>query len=314
LSTQIAGNSEVDGRQVGFIGLGAMGGPMARRLVASGYPTSIYDVVPERLERVASSGAQAKGSPREVAASADVVITMLPDSEDVVAVLGGDDGILAGLRHGSVLIEMSTIAPTVTREAHRRVVSAGARMIDAPVGRTSRHAAEGDLLVMIGGDDGDIDGVEPILACFGKDRVRCGPIGSGETMKLVNNLLTATIVAADAEALVLGVKAGLELETVLSVLRATAASNTHLRVTYAEKALRRDFSPGFATRLAVKDLRLALSLAVDEQYPVSLGAAALQMFSVACCEGHSGDDYTAVLTVLERVAGVELEEKVGGVG
>lgn len=295
--------------RVGFVGLGTMGGPMARRLVAAGYDTAVYDIVAERVNALEAVGARAARSPREVAAASDLVITMLPDSGDVLAALGGADGLSEGLRAGTVLVDMSTISPTVTREVAKQVESRGAAMVDAPVGRTSRHAEEGDLLIMIGGDEAVVARVEPVLAHFGHDRVRCGPIGSGETMKLVNNLLTATIVAANAEALVLGVSAGLELSTILNVLRSTAASNTHLRVTYAEKALRRDFSPGFATRLAAKDLRLAVSLAAEQQLPVALGAAAWQMFNTACREGHGGDDYTSVLTVLERLAGLELKEQ-----
>lgn len=309
MTNQTVGKESTSGRKIGFIGLGAMGSPMACRLVDAAYETSVYDVVPDRVEALVTRGARAASSPRQASEQSNIVITMLPDSGDVLSAVGGSDGVLAGLRAGSVLIDMSTISPAVTRAVAQQVAERGGRMVDAPVGRTSRHAEEGDLLVMIGGEEPVIDEVDPVLACFGKDRVRCGPIGSGETMKLVNNLLTATIVAANAEALVLGVKAGLDLQTVLSVLRATAASNTHLRATYAEKALRRDFRPGFATRLAVKDLRLAISLAVDEQLPVALGAAALQMFSTACSEGHGGEDYTSVLTVLERLAGVELKEQ-----
>lgn len=299
------------GPQLGFIGLGAMGFPMARRLLAAGRPTTVFDVSAERVEALVAEGARSAGSPREVAAASDVVITMLPDSADVQAVTSGPDGVLAGLRPGSVLVDMSTISPAVSREVAAAVVAAGSEMVDAPVGRTSRHAAEGDLLIMVGGPEAVVDRVLPVLEVFGKDIVRCGPVGAGETMKVVNNLLTATIVAADAEALVLGCAAGLELDTVLRVLRMTAASNTHLKATYAEKALQRDFTPGFATRLAVKDLRLALGLAIDQQLPVGVGAAALQLFSTACSEGHATDDYTSVITVLERLAGVELREGAG---
>ena len=309
MSNQSAGGDPRSGRRIGFIGLGAMGFPMASRLLEAGYETTAFDVAEPRVAALVERGAKRASCAREVGEQSDVVVTMLPDSGDVVSVMQKDNGLLKGLRRDAVVVEMSTISPTVTRQVAAEVASVGARMIDAPVGRTSRHAEEGNLLIMIGGDRDVIAEVEPVLSCFGKDRVYCGPIGSGETMKLVNNLLTATIVAANAEALVLGVKAGLELDTVLSVLRATAASNTHLKATYAEKALRRDFSPGFATRLAVKDLRLALSLAIDEQLPVALGAAALQMFTTAVSEGHGGDDYTAVLTVLERLAGVELKEQ-----
>jgi 3-hydroxyisobutyrate dehydrogenase len=302
--------SQVSRPSVGFLGLGAMGAPMARRLLAHGYPLCLFDVVPESVARLVADGAVAADSARALAADSDVVVMMLPDSPQVEAVLAGPDGVLAGLRPGALVIDMSTISPAVTRQAADAVAAVGGRMIDAPVGRTSRHAAEGNLLIMVGGPQEVVDEAEPILQCFGTDIVRCGPVGAGETMKLVNNLLTATIVAANAEALVLGTAAGLELDTVLRVLRMTAASNTHLKTTYAEKALRRDFSPGFATKLAVKDLRLALNLAIEQQLPVGVAAAALQLFSTACSQGHGADDYTSVITVLEGLAGLELEEKV----
>lgn len=294
---------------VGFVGLGAMGFPMARRLLKAGYQLHVYDVVIEQVESLVADGAAAAESAHDVAARSDIIVTMLPDSPQVQSAMAGQDGILAGLRPGALLIDMSTISPEVTREVASQVSAAGARFVDAPVGRTSRHAEDGDLLIMVGGGDDDVDNALPILENFGNDIIRCGPVGSGETMKLVNNLLTATIVAANAEALVLGVASGLELETVLKVLRMTAASNTHLKSTYAEKALRRDFSPGFATRLAVKDLRLVMSLAIEQHLPIGVGAAALQLFSTACSEGHALDDYTSVITVLERLAGLELTER-----
>lgn len=294
---------------VGFVGLGAMGFPMSRRLLDAGYPLMVHDVVPTPVETLVRVGAKAAESARALATGSDIVVTMLPDSPQVQAAMAGPDGILAGLRPGTLVIEMSTIAPAVTRQIGTDVQAAGGRFVDAPVGRTSRHAEEGELLIMVGGADDDVQSAMPVLENFGTDIIRCGPIGSGETMKLVNNLLTATIVAANAEALVLGVASGLSLETVLKVLRMTAASNTHLKSTYAEKALRRDFTPGFATRLAVKDMRLVMGLAIDQQLPVGVGAAALQLFSTACSEGHALDDYTSVITVLEKLAGVELVER-----
>lgn len=294
---------------IGFVGLGAMGRPMARRLLQHGYPLTVHDLVPAAMDPLRGAGATAATSPEAVAEASDIVVTMLPDSPDVQTAVLGPDGVLSGLRQGAVLIEMSTISPEVSRQVAQAVTAAGRRMIDAPVGRTSRHAEEGDLLIMVGGEAADLAEARPILECFGHDIVHCGPHGSGETMKLVNNLLTSTIVAANAEALVLGVAAGLELETVLSVLRSTAASNTHLRSTYAEKALARDFTPGFATRLAIKDVRLALELASGLRLPVGVGAAALQLLAQAAAEGHETDDYTSVLTVLESLAHVELREQ-----
>lgn len=297
-----------DGQRVGFIGLGAMGTPMCRRLLTEGFQTTVYDVSSERMQELATEGSHLAHSAAAVAAESDILVMMVPDSPQVEAVMLGDNGVLAGLAPGSLIVDMSTISPSTTRRMAALAEAAGSRLIDAPVGRTSRHAEEGDLLIMVGGSDDDVDRALPVLRAFGKDIIRCGPVGTGGTMKLTNNLLTATIVAANAEALVLGVSAGLELDTVLKVLRMTAASNTHLKTTYAEKALRRDFSPGFATKLAVKDLRLALGLAIDEQLPIAVGSAALQLFSAACGEGHANDDYTSVITVLERLAGVELHE------
>lgn len=295
--------------RVGMLGLGAMGAPMARRIVQAGYPTTVYDVVDSQVQLLRDAGADAASSARELAAASDVVVTMLPDSPQVQDAISGEDGLLVGLAPGTLVIDMSTIAPSVTREVAAAVGSCGGRFVDAPVGRTSRHAEEGDLLIMVGGSEEDVRDARPVLEHFGTDIIHCGPVGAGETMKLVNNLLTASIVAANAEALVLGVASGLDLHTVLKVLRMTAASNAHLKTTYAEKALRRDFSPGFATRLAVKDLRLVMELAVQQQLPVGVGAAALQTFSTACSQGHALDDYTSVITVLERLAGVELMEK-----
>jgi 4-hydroxybutyrate dehydrogenase / sulfolactaldehyde 3-reductase len=293
---------------IGFVGLGAMGGPMARRLLGGGYPVTAYDVIPEALRRLVEAGARPAASPREVAAASSVIVTMLPESDHVQAAVLGDDGVLSGMAPSSVLLEMSTISPAVTRQVAAELNARGRAMLDAPVGRTSRHAAEGDLLIMVGGPAELLQQVRPILERFGRDIVHCGPIGNGETMKLVNNLLTSSIVVANAEALTLGVAAGLELETVLAVLRSTAASNTHLRHTYSEKALSRDFSPGFATRLAIKDVRLAVDLASTLRLPVGVGAAALQLLVMSAAQGHESDDYTSVLTVLERLAGVELRE------
>lgn len=294
---------------VGFVGLGTMGRPMASRVLANGYRLTVYDLAPGAVERLVASGAEAAASPEAVAEASDVVVTMLPDSPDVQTAVLGPGGVLAGLREGAVLIDMSTISPAVTRQVAAAVTAAGRRMIDVPVGRTPRHAADGDLLLMAGGDPGLIEEVRPILRCFGSDIVLCGPVGSGTTMKLVNNLLGASILAANAEALVLGAAAGLELETMLAVLGSTGASSRHLHQTYPEKALRRDLTPGFATRLAIKDMRLALELASGVRLPVVVGAAAMQLFNAAAAEGHDDDDYTSVLSVLERYAGVVLHER-----
>lgn len=152
---------------VGFIGLGAMGLPMARRLVAAGYPVTVYDLSAAAVQILTAAGARSADCARTVAAASDVVITMLPDSPQVQAAMAGGDGVLAGLRPDALVVDMSTISPAVSREVGSAVADAGGRFIDAPVGRTSRHAEDGDLLIMVGGATKDVDAALPVLEHFG---------------------------------------------------------------------------------------------------------------------------------------------------
>jgi 4-hydroxybutyrate dehydrogenase / sulfolactaldehyde 3-reductase len=292
-----------DGRTaVGVVGLGAMGGPMTARLLdPGGFPVVACDRVRTRAVAVATRGAVIVPTPAAVAAASDVVITMLPDDAAVVEAVTGPDGVLEAL-DGGTLIEMSTIDPATSRRLHEQVRAAGGRMLDAAVGRTSAHAVRGELSVMVGGDADLLEAWRPVLEPMATTITHCGPAGAGSTMKLVNNLLTTTIVAANAEALTLAERAGLPRDVVLRVLLAGAAANTHLAVTYQEKALAGDLTPGFATRLAAKDLGLALGLATRSGVPVPVGAAAAQQMTLALARGHADDDFTSVLAALRDVS------------
>ncbi|HEX9015523.1 MAG TPA: NAD(P)-binding domain-containing protein, partial [Chloroflexota bacterium] len=211
---------------VGFIGLGAMGLPMAKRVLLHGsYPLTVLDVVPGRVEEMVGLGARPAGSPRAVAQGSEVVITMLPSSPDVEKVVLGEAGVLEGLKPGSVLIEMSTIDPAVTKAVAARVGAKGGRMLDAPVGRNSFSAAEGTLSIMVGGDAATLEECRPILATMGSSIVHCGPAGAGEAMKLTHNLMGCLIDTAIAEGLALGAKAGLSPEAMLSVIGNGGASS-----------------------------------------------------------------------------------------
>ena len=299
---------------IGFVGLGAMGFPMVRRLLATGkYQVIVNDIAADRVDGLRAEGAKSMADVgaatlRELASQCDLVITMVPDSPDVEAAALGEDGIAAGLRPGAIYMDMSTIDPATTRRVGEAVSAASASMIDAPVGRTSAHAAEGTLLVMAGGEAETLEACRPILERFASDIIHCGPLGAGETMKLVNNLLTSTIVAADAEALALGAKAGIKTDVMLSVLRSTAASNTHLKATYANQALKGNLQPGFAVRLAAKDMNLALKLASDNGLPLTVAPGAAILLELARTGGHANDDYTSMLAVLEEKVGVEVRE------
>ena len=292
-----------DGRTaVGVVGLGAMGGPMTARLLdPGGFPVVACDRVAERADDAARHGAVTAATPAAVAAASDVVITMLPDDAAVVDAVTGPDGVLEALE-GGTLIEMSTIDPATSRRLHEQVRDAGGRMLDAAVGRTSAHAVRGELSLMVGGDADLLEAWRPVLEPMATTITHCGPAGAGSTMKLVNNLLTTTIVAANAEALTLAERAGLPQDVVLRVLLAGAAANTHLAVTYQEKALAGDLTPGFATRLAAKDLGLALGLATRSGVPVPVGAAAAQQMTLALARGHADDDFTSVLAALREVS------------
>jgi 4-hydroxybutyrate dehydrogenase/sulfolactaldehyde 3-reductase len=296
-------------KTIGFIGLGAMGGPMARNVLKGGYTLRVHDVVPEAAEALRSAGAEPRPSPREVARDADCVITMLPDSPDVEAVLLGGDGVLAGARPGTYVIEMSTIDPSVSRRVSETLRARGLRFVDAPVGRTAAHAQAGTLLVMIGGEAADVGAVEPLLRTMGSDLVHCGPPGAGITMKVVNNYLSCAASVLTAECLVLGVKAGLDLETMLRVMTGTAAKTAHLEMTYPAKAFRGDFTPGFLIDLAHKDLGLALRLGAEERVPLAMGAAAREVYSAARAHGKGRLDYTGIVTLLEETAGVEVRSR-----
>jgi 4-hydroxybutyrate dehydrogenase/sulfolactaldehyde 3-reductase len=295
--------------RIGFIGLGAMGRPMARNVLKGGFTLAVHDVAPEPVRDLAALGAEARASPRETARDADAVITMLPDSPDVEAVLLGPDGVVEGARPGTVVIDMSTIDPATTRRVAVALRARGLRFVDAPVGRTSAHAETGTLFIMVGGDPADVAAVERLLRTMGTDVVHCGPTGAGITMKVVNNYLSCAASVLTAECLVLGVKAGLQLETMLQVMTSTAAKTAHLEMTYPAKAFKGDFTPGFLIDLAHKDLGIGLRLGAEQQVPLSMGAAAREVYSAARARGKGRLDYTGVVTLLEEMAGVEVRRR-----
>src|SRR5262245_38096776 len=296
-------------KTIGFIGLGSMGRPMAGNLLKAGYALRVHDVVAEAVAAVVERGAESRPSPRAVAAEADVVITMLPDSPDVELVLLGADGVVHGARPGTIVVDMSTIDPAVTRKIGEALTARGLRFVDAPVGRTSVHAEAGTLYIMVGGAASDVAELEPVLRAMGSDVVHCGGVGSGITMKVVNNYLSCASSVLTAECLVLGIKAGLRLETMLQVMTNTAAKTAHLEMTYPAKAFKGDFAPGFAIDLAHKDLGIGLRLGAEQRVPLTMGAVARELYSVARARGKGRLDYTGIVTLLEEMAGVEVRRR-----
>ncbi len=296
-------------KTIGFIGLGSMGRPMAGNVLKAGYALRVHDIVADPVAALVAAGAESRRSPKEVATDAEAVITMLPDSPDVEAVLLGPDGVAHGARPGAIVIDMSTIDPAVTRKLGEALKARGLRFVDAPVGRTSVHAEAGTLYIMVGGEPADVAAVEPLLRTMGSDVVHCGGVGSGITMKVVNNYLSCASSVLTAECLVLGIKAGLRLETMLQVLTNTAAKTAHLEMTYPAKAFKGDFTPGFAVDLAHKDLGIGLRLGAEQRVPLAMGAAARELYSAARARGKGRLDYTGIVTLLEEMAGVEVRRR-----
>jgi 4-hydroxybutyrate dehydrogenase/sulfolactaldehyde 3-reductase len=295
---------EVTMTTIGFIGLGTMGAPMASNILKGGHDLIVFDLNPKSVAKLVERGAKSAGSIAEVAKAAEIVFTMLPDAPDVEAAATGAGGILENIKPGSVYVDMSTIDPATTRRVGAKFKQKGVDMIDSPVGKTVDQAIAGTSTLMLGGEEAVIARVEPILRLMGQDLIRCGGLGMGQAMKLVNNLLASVLITASSEALVAGRKAGLTLDTMISVLKTTMAWNNQLAVAMHARALKGDFEPGFMVKLAHKDCRLAIGM--NEELGVSspVGAATLAALAEAMEHGLSNKDVGAVLKLREDEAGV----------
>ena len=294
--------------KVGFVGLGVMGSPMALNIVKGGHELTVYDRSAEAVKRLTDAGAKAAASAREVGAASDIVVTMLPEPQHVEQVVLGEDGIAAGLRPGGVVIDMSTIDPITSKRVGDELRQRGFEMVDSPVGKTSEHAATGTLTLMVGGNQAAIERVTPVLNCMGTDTFYCGGPGTGHAMKMTNNLLATTIMVANTEVLAIGLKAGLTLELMLKVIGTTMGRNEQLFVAMPKKAFKGDDSPGFAIRLACKDVRLACEAAEAMGFEAKVGRAAQATMDRAIEMGLGDRDTAALMFVLEKKLGIEVRQ------
>jgi 3-hydroxyisobutyrate dehydrogenase len=296
--------------QIGFIGIGVMGRPMALNLLKAGHRVTIFARHPEKaaVQEVLQEGAQQAPSPRAVAMVSDMVITMLPNSPEVEEVVAGEQGLLAGARKGLIIIDMSTIAPATSRRLGELAESKGAHFLDAPVSGGAQGAINGTLSIMVGGAETIFEQARPIFEVLGKHIFYVGSQGAGETIKLVNNMLCGTIAAATAEAFVLGVKAGADVETMTKIINVSTGGSWQLANPFAQRAFQGNFQPGFMTDLLHKDLGLALDLAAEQQSAVPITALARQLYELSRSSGYGRDDYTSLLKVLEQLAGVEVRK------
>lgn len=299
--------------QLGFIGIGVMGRPMTLNLLKAGHSVTIYARNPEKAEvqEVIQAGAKLAPSPRAVAIASEIVITMVPNSPQVEEVVTGPQGLLEGARKGLIIVDMSTIAPSVSRQMAEAAEARGVHFLDAPVSGGSQGAINGTLSIMVGGEQETFEQVRPIFEAMGKKEsiFYVGNHGSGEVVKLINNLLAANIAAAIAETFVLGVKAGGDVDTIAKIVGASTGASWQLANQFPLRAFNGSFKPGFMTDLMHKDIGLGLDLAAELQSPLPLSGLTRQMYEMARAAGYGKDDYTSILKVLEKEAGVEVRSK-----
>jgi 4-hydroxybutyrate dehydrogenase/sulfolactaldehyde 3-reductase len=284
--------------RIGFIGLGNMGRPMASNLIRKGFPVVAFDVNPVPLRQLAQLGARAAADCAAVTDESDIVVTMLPNSASVEEVLLGAGGVLARLRAGCAVMDMSTVDPLLTDRLASAAADKDIGFVDAPVGRLASHAERGESLFMVGGTADAFARVRPLLEAMGTTIHHCGGAGTGIRTKLVNNYLAIVSCAFNAEALALSQRFGLSLETTLDVVHGTTATNGQLKIAWAAKVLKGDTEPGFTIDLAHKDLTLIVDAANAAQVPMPIGAAAREAFSTARTQGQGGKDFSAMVDVL----------------
>ena len=288
---------------IGFIGMGTMGAPMAGRLIEAGHDLTIHNRTRAREEALAERGAARASSPKEAAAGADLVITMVSDTPDVEAVILGPDGAIHGMKEGAVFVDMSTISPTATREIARALEAKGVDMLDAPVSGGSEGASNGTLSIMVGGKAGVLESLRPVLGVLGNTITHVGPIGSGQVTKAINQVIIAGTYAAVAEGVALGLAAGLDIDAAHQAVSGGAAGSWVL-TNRATNMIADHYPLGFRTRLHRKDLGIALETARELGVALPVAAFVEQIETGLMKRGHGEEDVSNIARFFREQAGL----------
>jgi len=291
--------------QIGFVGLGIMGQPMALNLVKAGHKVAAFNRTRDKARPLEQAGATIASSPAEAARGADAVVMIVSDTAAVESVVTGKDGILETLRSGAIVIDSSTISPTASRRMACLAAGKGASWLDAPVTGSKHGAEKGELTFMIGGDREALDRAMPILEVLGKKHIYCGAHGSGLSAKLAQNVIQSAMVEVFAEGFVLAVKAGVAPRTMMEIIQGSMAraSLTDFKAPFIFKG---DFTPYFPLKWMHKDLALAMEAAYAQNVAMPAAAAVKEVYGAAKAQGKGELDYAAVITFLEEVAGVKV--------
>ncbi|MGO1591056.1 MAG: 2-hydroxy-3-oxopropionate reductase [Ancrocorticia sp.] len=291
--------------KIGFIGLGIMGKPMAKNLVRAGYELYVNDRNEDSIAELVEAGATAVGSAKEAAEASELVITMLPNSPHVKEVALGTGGIAEGAHDGLIYVDMSSIAPLVSREVHDALAARGIPMLDAPVSGGEPKAIDGTMSVMVGGDRAVFDTVAPVIDTMAGAVTYVGSIGAGNIAKLANQTIVAVNIAACAEAFTLAQKAGVDPQAVYEAIRGGLAGSTVMDAK-VPMMLARNFEPGFRINLHIKDLGNVLDTGHGVNAPLPLTALVREMMSVLDGDGHVAEDHSSLVRVYEKLANIEL--------
>lgn len=291
--------------KVGFIGLGIMGKPMVRNLLKAGYEVMVYDVMQANVEEAAAAGAVPAESSRAVAEQCKTIITMLPNSPHVKAAVMGENGVLEGACGGSILIDMSSIAPLASQEIAKACAAKGVKMIDAPVSGGEPKAIDGTMSIMAGGDKAVFEEVYDLLMVMGGSAVHCGDIGAGNTTKLANQVIVALNIAAVSEAFMLATKAGVDPVKVFDAIKGGLAGSTVMNAK-VPMITAGNFQPGFKIDLHIKDLNNALETGHGVGAPLPMTALAMEMLQTLRADGCGQEDHSAIAKYYEKITGVEI--------
>jgi len=293
---------------IGFIGLGIMGKPMAKNLLKAGHTLVVYDIVDAPVKELVAAGAVAGASPKDVAMRNGLIITMLPNSPHVKKAVLGEGGVIEGAKPGSVLVDMSSIAPLASREIAAELASKGVEMLDAPVSGGEPKAIDGTLAIMVGGKQAVFEKVKDVLLKLGASAVLCGDIGAGNVTKLANQIIVALNIAAMSEAFVLATKAGVDPERVFNAIKGGLAGSTVLNAK-APMVLEGNYRPGFRIELHIKDLQNVLDTAHEIGTPMPLTSQVMEIMQALKVDGKQSDDHGGVIQFYEKLAAVKVRKE-----
>ena len=291
--------------RIGFVGLGIMGRPMVKNLLAAGYDVRVWNRSRAGIDDCTAAGAVEAESPAAVAVEAEIFISMVTDSPDVEAVLTGPSGAIEGLQAGALVVDMSTISPAVTRDIAARLAGNGVAMLDAPVSGGDAGAIAGTLSIMVGGEATDVERARPVFEVMGKTITHVGPIGAGQSVKLCNQVAIAGCLQGVCEALSLAQKSGVDPARMLEAISAGAAGSWQL-TNLGPRIIDRDFAPGFMVKLLQKDLRLALGAGQAVEQPLPVTALVHQLFHQLEASGNGDAGTQALVRVLESLGQTEV--------